>query len=118
MYSAYDHLIERLVTDPEYEVRIDGTVWSKALARKSGTWRQLKNRVTEQGYIRIQYDQRPLFLHRVMYRKFVGPLDPKAEVHHADGDKTNNDPANLVQVTRSEHRVNHPRSRNRWGEWN
>lgn len=43
-------------------------------------------------------------LHRVLVENRLGRLlDPDEHVHHVDHDKTNNAPANLAVVTRSEH---------------
>lgn len=46
-------------------------------------------------------------LHREVYKKHHGPIPDGCDVHHADGDPLNNDPSNLVAVTRTAHRGGH-----------
>ncbi len=42
--------------------------------------------------------------HRRVAEKLVGgPIFPGREVHHIDGDKTNNRPSNLTIVSKAEH---------------
>lgn len=46
--------------------------------------------------------------HRIIAEQKIGrKLLPSEVVHHIDGDKTNNDPSNLVVLTRAEHRALH-----------
>lgn len=51
------------------------------------------------------------YLHRVVWADNHGPIPPGHEIHHADHDTDNNDPANLVCVPRSEHRRESAESR-------
>lgn len=53
--------------------------------------------VTAQGYIKTKTPFGWRLEHVVVAERALGKrLPPKAVVHHADGDKTNNDPGNLV----------------------
>ena len=53
--------------------------------------------------------------HRVVAEQTLGrPLVPGEIVHHIDGDKLNNDPANLAVMTQSEHIREHEPWRARW----
>jgi len=55
-------------------------------------------------------------LHRELYQDAYGPLSLDFDVHHIDGDKTNNALDNLVAITRSEHLREHgPRGFQIWG---
>lgn len=47
------------------------------------------------------------FLHRQVCADAHGPIPAGYLVHHLDDDKANNDPANLVAVTRKEHAALH-----------
>lgn len=50
----------------------------------------------------------PEFTHRRVAEKMVGgPIGRGREVHHKDGDKTNNRPSNLRIVSKEEHRRLH-----------
>lgn len=46
-------------------------------------------------------------MHRVVWETLNGPTPPGYHVHHLDGTRTNNDPANLVLLTIAEHRRIH-----------
>ena len=49
-----------------------------------------------------------IYLHRaVMERELGRYLEPEEQVDHKDGDKSNNDPSNLVLVTRGPHQKDH-----------
>lgn len=53
--------------------------------------------------------------HRVVAEQKIGrPLTFQDVVHHIDGNKLNNDPANLVVITRREHMAEHDIWRKRW----
>ncbi|WP_406533400.1 HNH endonuclease signature motif containing protein [Methanobrevibacter sp.] len=54
-------------------------------------------------------------LHRLVYEDEYGPIPTGFIVHHINGDKENNNPSNLMLLTKSNHHhlhthgVNHPR---------
>ena len=48
------------------------------------------------------------FLHRLIFEDFYNiKLPSNIEIHHDDGDKTNNEIWNLIPLTKSEHRLLH-----------
>jgi len=51
---------------------------------------------------------------RVAEKKLGGRVWKGYEVHHRDGDKTNNRPSNLSVVKRSTHRKIHAKRRSLW----
>lgn len=88
-----------------YEIREDGTV-STTVCRTgkqslSGKWRQLAFVVSESGHLSVKYQRNHLCIHRVIYRKFKGPLREDYAVNHIDGDKLNNTPTNLELISHS-----------------
>jgi hypothetical protein len=97
-----DELIDKLIDDPNYEIRPDGTIWSKAGKR---SWRKV-GRPRPDGYIRFDYhdgqNYRTLRVNRVIYRKFVGELDPKLTIDHIDNNPSNNHPNNLQQISQAD----------------
>lgn len=98
-----DSLIYDLLQDPHYEVRDDGTVWTRIT--KTGkvsvndVWRQCGH--SRKGYTTIRYRNRALQLHRIIYAKFNGPLENDLVVNHLDDNGLNNRPENLELVTQS-----------------
>jgi len=74
--------------------------------------------VTGEGYIQVKASQEPdapnggwEYEHRVVAAQMLArPLDAEEVVHHLDGNKQNNDPANLhVFESNSAHRRHHMR---------
>ena len=57
-------------------------------------------------------------LHRLIYEDYYGSIPKGFQVHHKDGDKTNNNPENLMILSKSNHHslhmkgTNHPRWNN------
>jgi hypothetical protein len=104
--ATNDAFIDALLTDPLYEIRPDGSVWT--LVCRTGkislsrTWRRLSVRTSTSGHLSVKYQRKHLALHRIMYRKFKGPLDEALSVNHIDGNKENNSPDNLELITHSE----------------
>lgn len=70
------------------------------------------------GYIQITSGPyKGKLLHRLIYEEVYGSIPKGYTIHHIDGDKTNNNPSNLMLLTKSNHHklhfnmVNNPR----WG---
>ena len=70
------------------------------------------------GYIQITSGpNKGKLLHRLIYEEVFGSIPKGYTIHHKDGDKTNNNPGNLMLLTKSNHHklhfnmVNNPR----WG---
>lgn len=101
-----DVYIERLIQDSRYDVRADGTVWTTICRTGkqslTGQWRQLAFVASESGHLSIKYQRKHLCIHRVIYRRFHGPLREDYAVNHIDGNKRNNTPPNLELITHSE----------------
>jgi hypothetical protein len=56
-------------------------------------------------YISTDSSQTPL--HRAVYIHYKGLLSPTQDVHHIDGDKSNNTPENLIAIGKSDHGKGH-----------
>lgn len=56
------------------------------------------------GYLVVSDGKVKDYLHRVVAKNYLGrDLEPGEHVHHLDGDKTNNEPSNLIVLSRSAH---------------
>ena len=70
----------------------------------------LETRVNSSGYQQFKDPStgRWELTHRRVAEKLVGgSILPGREVHHIDGDKTNNRPSNLTIVSKAKHRLIH-----------
>lgn len=98
-----DHLIYDLLQNPNYEVRADGTVWSKITktgkVSVNNEWRQMGS--ARRGYWTLKYNGIMLQIHRIIYAKFLGQLEPDLVINHKDDCGYNNKPENLELVTQS-----------------
>ena len=68
------------------------------------------------GYIQITSGPyKGKLLHRLIYEEVYGPIPKGWSIHHLDMDKTNNNPGNLVALSKRNHHklhmngTNHPR---------
>jgi hypothetical protein len=99
--ATKDDLIESLLNDSLYDVRPDGTVWTRRVRGNrhvpGKAWRQVKTTpLNGAGYISVSYKNKKLLAHRIVFRKFNGPLSATLEINHLDGNKQNNCPSNLT----------------------
>ena len=102
--SKNDKLIEILLKDPNYKIREDGTVVTRITLNGQGIgkkWRQVGYQ-KDDGYVRFRYKGEFLFVQRVIYRAFKGPLDKTKTINHIDLDRGNNHPDNLEMITQGD----------------
>ena len=66
--------------------------------------------LNDRGYYTLFYTYEPL--HRVMYTKYNKKIPQGYVIHHLDGDKTNNNPSNLIALTPNDHSRLHKTSSN------
>jgi len=111
LYCSNDTYIYEFLKDPNFEIHQDGTIWT--IITKTGkisvnnVWRRAGH--GRKGYFTVHYKGRKLQVHRIIYAKFKGPLEPDLVVNHIDANGYNNDPENLELVTQSKnnyHRFN------------
>ena len=77
---------------------------------KSRSKGSLETRVNSSGYQQFKdhHTGSWTLTHRRVAEKLVGgSILPGREVHHIDGDKTNNRPSNLTIVSKAKHRLIH-----------
>lgn len=86
------------LTDIEtyYRIEEDGKVWSLSKDR------YLTPHFNSCGYIQYPIFGHPVFSHKLVAFKYLGPKPEGHEINHIDGDKTNNHYSNLEWVTKSE----------------
>ena len=78
----------------------------------------LQGSVTLFGYRRItQKNRRQKFEHVLVWERYHGPVPPRMELHHVNGDKLDNRIENLRLVTRLEHKRTHSGCVLREGVW-
>jgi hypothetical protein len=71
----------------------------------------------ERWYLYRDYfrNRKGQLLHREKYKDAFGPVPDDWDVHHIDGDKTNNELSNLVAISRRDHLREHgPRGFQLW----
>jgi len=54
------------------------------------------------------------YLHRVIWKSINGKIPPGYDIHHIDGDRTNNHIDNLELITKSEHSSKYPHHKNQY----
>ena len=59
----------------------------------------MKRKPTEKGYIRIGVNKKNKMEHIIVWEKYFGKVPDGYQIHHIDGNKTNNDIKNLQLVT-------------------
>ena len=103
VYAVNDVFIEELINDPYYRVYKNGSVWScrptsGPIGKIKHPWRRI-DKLTDQGYKTAKYRGKELRVHRIVYRKYVGNLNPELEINHIDFNRVNNTVKNLELVT-------------------
>jgi hypothetical protein len=98
-----DFLIQTFLQDENYRVFPDGTLSTcvSGQGHKTVEWRE-KPLINKGGYLYITYRKKKLAVHRIVYAKFVGPLNPDLVINHIDGNPSNNQIENLELVTQAE----------------
>ena len=104
--AKFDNLILEITKDDWYDIRSDGSIWtcippSGPRGSKKYPWRKI-NRFNYQNYEVIKYKNCDLKVHRIIYQKFIGDLDPTLEINHIDGNKTNNIQSNLELISKKD----------------
>ena len=98
-----DHLIEQLINDALYQINEDGSIFTFKSGNGSIKPDLRPIRLTRSnGYVGFRYNGKFILLHRIMYRKFIGPLLPGLVINHKDGVRSNNSLTNLELVTDSQ----------------
>jgi hypothetical protein len=79
----------------------------------------MPDHITRKGYLRGNRGGRLMLAHVWVWEQAYGPIPDGYQIHHRDGDKRNNDLANLQLVTPTEHkRIHSPHYRRTdAGEW-
>lgn len=95
-----DNYIRDLVKDVNYKIYKNGTILTKInLAGKVGeNWRKLAKKNAGGGIV-IRYKNKKLYLHRVIYQKFIGELDANMVINHKDHNPYNNKLSNLEHIS-------------------
>ena len=102
--SKNDDLIDILLKDPNYKINKDGTIQTRITLNGQGVgkdWRTVGYQKAD-GYVRFRYKGEFLFIQRVIYRAFKGPLDKTMTINHIDLDRGNNHPDNLEMITQGD----------------
>lgn len=67
-----------------------------------------EHKTTGKGYLRFRkHDGRLQMEHRIVWEEHYGKIPEGMQIHHIDGDKTNNNISNLQLVTTIEHKRLH-----------
>jgi hypothetical protein len=87
----------------DYKISDQGNVKSFAKHREG---KVLKPRVHKLGYKIIKIGKESLYVHRLVAKAFLSPVEGRNEVNHINGDKADNRLSNLEWSNRS-HNIRH-----------
>lgn len=100
LIATNDELIKLFIDDLNYLIFENGTVWSRNnIGYKN--FKQLNPGPDSRGYININYRNKKLALHRIIYACFCGQLDSNLVINHIDGNPLNNNSFNLELIPQS-----------------
>lgn len=91
-----EQALELIITDPLYEITASGDIYSLRKGRKKLKPKK-SNKISS-----ISYRQIPIPIHRIVARKFIGPIPKGYVVNHKDGNQTNNNIENLEIMSQSQ----------------
>lgn len=93
--ATRDSYIEQLVNDKNYVILNDGSIFNRKMNKYISIY-------IRDGYKLFKYKGVSIRHHRLIYRKFIGPLMEDMVVNHIDGNSTNNSVSNLELISQSE----------------
>jgi hypothetical protein len=93
--SKHHALILQLLNDPRFRITKNGEVWK--FIKSSSIWKRVDG--PDMGYYRVYYKDSGLLSHRVVYQHFFGDLSDEMVINHKNGNKRDNSPCNLEQIT-------------------
>ena len=102
--ATNDRYIKQYVLDDRsYDVRADGTIWTRYSKNGAGlipnnNWRQTGLTISNsKGYFRLELtidsNRVRINVSRIIYMKFNGPLHDDLVINHIDENKLNNSPS-------------------------
>ena len=103
--ESRDELIEQLINDKHYQINEDGSFFTYYNGLKNRLILSKKRKLnlgTVNKYSVLPYKGKNLYVHRIIYRKFIGKLSSSLVINHKDGNKKNNSITNLELVTQKE----------------
>lgn len=98
LIAKNDYLIEEFIMDTRYRVSKNGVIEGKLGSKNAQKWKRIGS-ADREGYVRITYQTKRIFAHRIVYRLFNGPLKQDLVVEHKDGNPGNNAAENLLLIT-------------------
>ena len=103
-----DNTIYQVLNDPNYKVESSGKVYTR-IARtgklmRNEKWREVSHQ-DEKGYLQINYGRKRIYIHRLIYAKYVGELNNELVINHKNGIKSDNRPENLELITVKENNI-------------
>lgn len=106
--------------NPTYYIIIDGKMYHRRhtygklekeldesvfCIKNNMIFRKIKIYKNNVGYRVVTIGRKHLYIHRLVYRTFVGVIPSNMEINHIDHDKSNNSLDNLELLTHSENQV-------------
>lgn len=105
MIAKHDDLIRQFINDPLYDIRKDGTIWSRKaptgkVYKDPSLWRRID--YVRDNCVSIKYQYTNLMVNRIMFQKYLGELDASQVISFKDHNQFNVIPNNLFMCTRAE----------------
>jgi len=106
--------------NPDYYIIIDNTMYHRShkygkpekeldenifCIKNNMIFRKMKIYKNNVGYNAVKISGKHLYVHRLVYRTFVGVIPSNMEINHIDHNKDNNSLENLELLTRSENQI-------------
>lgn len=92
----------RKYTYGKFNIALDESLY---IIKDGLVYRNIKISKNNVGYNVVKIKGKHLYVHRVVYRTFVGVIPSNKEINHIDHDKNNNSFENLELVTHSENLI-------------
>jgi len=106
--QAYnDKYIEEVINSDIYQILPEGKILSRRSKQGyiTNEWREVGN-ILKGGFRQMKYIKWNLFVGRIVYRKFIGPLDQNLNITYKDGNKLNCSVDNIEMVEQKQSNFN------------